>query len=89
MLCFTEGLFILHMNVLIYIHISKYVIAIFVDISFHFFSIYQDAYLNANSLYIKFFLPDVAYFSIAGFMFVTLVLSVTCTCVEDDEANKV
>ena len=37
----------------------------------------------------KFFLPDVASSSIAGFIFVTLVLSVTCTCVEDDEANKV
>ena len=42
-----------------------------------------------NSLYIMFFLPDVASSSIAGFIFVTLVLSVTCTCVEDNEANKV
>ena len=57
------------------------------------FSIYQDVYLNVNSLYIKFlynfFLPDVASTSIAAFMFVSLVLSVPLTFVEDDEANKV
>ena len=57
------------------------------------FSIYQDAYLNVNSLYIKFsytfFLPDVASASIAGFKFVSLLLSMTFTVVEDDEANKV
>ena len=63
------------------------------EMSFHFFSIYQDAYLNVNSLYIKFlyrfFLPDVASSSIALFMFVSLVLCVTCTVIKDDEANKV
>ena len=57
------------------------------------FSIYQDAYLNVNSLYIKFlykfFLPNVPSASIAGFKFVSLVLAVTFTVVEDDEANKV
>ena len=60
---------------------------------FPFFSIYQDAYLNVNSLYIKFFynffLPDVAPAAIAAFMFVSLVLSVHVMLVEDDEANKV
>ena len=44
-----------------------------------FFSIYQDAYVNVNSLYIKFlfnlFLPDVASASMAPFTFVSLVLS--------------
>ena len=58
-----------------------------------FFSIYQDEYVNVNSLYIKFlyniFLPDVASDSIAAFTFVSLVLSVPLTLVEDDEANKV
>ena len=81
------------MHVLIYIHISEYVVTIFFDIFFHFFSTYQDAYLNVHSLYIKFlykfFLADVASSSIAGFMFVTLILPVTCTFVEDDEADKV
>ena len=52
-------------------------INIFFDISFHFFSIYQDAYVDVNSLYI------------AAFMFVFIVLSVPWTLVEDDEANKV
>ena len=60
---------------------------------FPFFLIYQDAYLNVNSLYIKFlhmlFLPDVASASIACFKFVSVVLSVTFTMGEDDEANKV
>ena len=37
----------------------------------------------------KFFLPDVASASIAGFKFVSLPLSVTVTVVEDDESNKV
>ena len=37
----------------------------------------------------KFFLPDIASASIAGFKFVSLVLSVTFTVVDDDEANKV
>ena len=67
---------------IIHIHISEYVITIFFDISLQYFANYQDAYLNENSLYIKFlykfFLPDVASSSIAGFMLVTLVLSVTC-----------
>ena len=84
-------IYVLH--VLIYIHISEYVRTIFFDIFFPFFSIYQDVYLNVNSLYIKFlykfFLHDIASSSVAGFMFVTLVLSVICTFVEDDEANKV
>ena len=57
------------------------------------FSVYQDAYLHVNSLYIKFlytfFLHDVASASIAGFKLVSVVLSVTFTEVEDDEANKV
>ena len=57
------------------------------------FSIYQDAYVNVNSLYIKFlytfFLPDVASASSAAFTFVSLVLSVPLTLVEDDEVNKV
>ena len=81
------------MNVLIYIHISEYVRTIFFDISFHLFSIFQDAYVNVNSLYIKFlynfFLPDVASASIAAFTFVSFVLSVPLTLVEDDAANKV
>ena len=55
---------------------------------FPFFSICQDAYSNVNSLYIKFlykfFLPDVASASIAGFKFVSLVLSVPLTVVEND-----
>ena len=58
-----------------------------------FFSIYQDAYVNVNSLYIKFlynlFLPDVASASMAPFTFVSLVLSLHVMLVEDDEANKV
>ena len=37
----------------------------------------------------KFFLPDVASASIAGFMLVSVVLSLTFTVVEDDEVNKV
>ena len=58
------------------------------------FSIYQDVYVNINSLYIKFlnnfFLPDVAASaSIVAFRFVSLVLSMPLTLVEDDEANKV
>ena len=57
------------------------------------FYIYQDGYLNVNSLYIKIsvqvFLPDVASASIAGFKFVSVLLSLTFTVVEDDEANKV
>ena len=88
----TYHIYIHILHVLIYIHISEYVRTIFFDISFHFFLIYQDAYLNVNSLYIKFlcmfFLPDVASSSIADFMFVTLALPVTCIFVEDDEANK-
>ena len=64
---------------------------IFFDISFHFFSIYQDAYVNVNSLYIKFlynfFLPDVASVSITAFTFVSFVLSLPLTLVEDDVAN--
>ena len=64
----------------------------FLDI-FPFFPIYLDAYLNVNSLYIKFlykvFLLDVVSASISGFKFVSLLLSVTCPVVEDDEANKV
>ena len=58
-----------------------------------FFSIYQDAYVNVNSLYIKFlynfFLPDVASASIAAFTFVSPVLSLHVMLVEDDEANNV
>ena len=57
------------------------------------FLIYADAYVNANSLYIKFlynfFLPDVASVAIAAFTFVLIVLSVPFTLVEGDEANKV
>ena len=57
------------------------------------FSIYEDAYVNVNSLYIKFlynfFLPDVTCVSIAAFTFVLIVLSVPFTLVEGDEANKV
>ena len=57
------------------------------------FSLYQDAYLNVNSLYIKFlhtfFIPDVASASTAGFKLVSVVLSVTFTVGEDDETNKV
>ena len=60
---------------------------------FSIFSIYQDAYVNVNSLYIKFlynfFLPDAASAAIAAFTFVSLVLSVHVMFVEDDEANKV
>ena len=36
-----------------------------------------------------FFLPNVASASIAGYEFVSVVLSVTFTVSEDDEANKV
>ena len=57
------------------------------------FLIYQDAYVNVNSLYIKFlynfFLPDVASVSIVAFTFVSFLLSVPLTLVEDDVANKV
>ena len=49
---FDDISYVLH--VLIYIHIFEYVRTIFFDISFHFFSIYEDAYVNVNSLYIKF-----------------------------------
>ena len=66
---------------------------IFFDISFQFFSIYTDAYVNVNSLYIKFlynfFLPDVASVSIAAFTCESFLLSVPLTHVEDDVANKV
>ena len=76
-----------------YIHISEYVRTILFDIFFQFFSIYQDVYVNVNSLYIKFlynlFLPDVASASMAPFTFVSLVLSLHVMLVEDDEANKV
>ena len=54
---------------------------------------YKDAYVNVNSLYIKFlynlFLPDVASAAIASFMFVSLVQYVNVMLVEDDTANKV
>ena len=54
---------------------------------------YQDTYLNVNSLYIKFlhkfFLPDVASASITAFNLVSIIFSVTFTVVEDDKANKV
>ena len=57
------------------------------------FSIYQDAYVNVNSLYIKFlynfFLPDVSSSSKSAFMFLSLLLSVPITLLPDDEANKV
>ena len=57
------------------------------------FSIYEDAYVNVNSLYIKFlynfFLPDVASAAIASFMFLSFVPSFNVILVEDDEANKV
>ena len=57
-----------------------------------FFSIYADTYVNVNSLYIKFlytfFLPDVASVAVAAFTFVSIVLSVSFTLVEGDEANK-
>ena len=57
------------------------------------FSIYEGAYVNVNSLYIKslynILLPDVASASMAPFKFVSLVLSLHIMLVEDDEANKV
>ena len=56
------------------------------------FSIYQYAYLNVNSLYIKFLqkiLPDIASASIAGFKLELVFLSVTFTVIANDEANKV
>ena len=37
----------------------------------------------------KFFLPDVASASIAGFKYVSVILSMTFTVGEDDKANKV
>ena len=81
------------LHVFISIHISECVRTIFFDISFQFFSIYADAYVNVNSLYIKFlynfFLPDVASVSIATFTCESFVLSVPLTHVEDDVANKV
>ena len=56
------------------------------------FSVYQDAYVNVISLYIKFlynfFLPDVASASTAAFTFVSFVLSFHVMLVEDDEANN-
>ena len=80
------------LNVLIYIHISEYVRTmslIFPSI----FSIYQDAYVNVNSLYIKFlynfFLPDVASASITAFTIISFVLSVPLPVVEDYVADKV
>ena len=57
------------------------------------FPIYEDAYVNVNSLYVKFlynfFLPDVASPAIPSFMFLSLVQSFDVIVVEDDEANKV
>ena len=54
---------------------------------------YADAYVNVNSLFIKFlynfFLPDVASVSITAFTCESFVLSVPLTQVEDDVANKV
>ena len=56
------------------------------------FSIYEDAYVNVNSLYImflyNFFLPDVASAAIPSFMFLSLISSFHIIFVEDDEANK-
>ena len=79
--------------ILIYVSMWELYFEIYVS-SFRYlsiFSIYQDAYLNVNSLYIKslhkFFLPDVA--SIAGCELISVVLSVTVTVGDDDEANKV
>ena len=63
------------------------------DSSFHFFSIYADAYVNVNSLYINFlynfFLPDVVSVTLAAFTSELLVLSVPVTQVEDVVPNKV
>ena len=57
------------------------------------FSIYQDAYVNVNSLYINFlyniFLPDVSPSSKSAFMILSLLLSVPFTLLADDVANKV
>ena len=57
------------------------------------FPIYEDAYVNVNSLNIKFlynfFLPDVASPAIPSFMFLSLVKSFDVIVVEDDDANKV
>ena len=58
-----------------------------------FLSIYQGAYVNVNSFYIKFLynfsLPDVASAAIASFTFVSVVAYVNVMLVKDDAANKV
>ena len=65
---------------------------IFFDISVHFFSIYEDALVNVNSLYIKFlynfFLPDVSSLVIPSFMFLSLIPSFDVIVVENDDTNK-
>ena len=75
----------------IYMHISEYVRTIFFDISI--FSISEDAYVNVNSLYIKFlfnfFLPDVSSPAIPSVMFLSLKQFYDIISVADDEANKV
>ena len=78
------------------IHIYSYILVCENYILWHFFpffSIYADAYVNVNSLYIKFlynfFLPDVASVSIAAFTCESFVLSMPLTHVEVDVANKV
>ena len=58
-----------------------------------FFSIYEDAYVNVNSLYIKFlynlFLPDVSSLAMPSFMLLSFIPSFDIIVVEDDAANKV
>ena len=84
-------IYVLH--VCISIDISEYVGTIFFDISFQFLSIYEDEYINVNSLYIKFlfnfFLPDVISVSPPPFPSEFVVLSVAFTHVDDDVPNKV
>ena len=57
------------------------------------FSRSEDAYVNVNSLYIKFlynfFLPDVSSPAIPSVMFLSLIQSCDNIFVADDEANKV
>ena len=75
-------------------NIYSYVLELYLfEIFFHFFfnisrCIFKYKFIVYKVLYI-FFLPDVATSSIAPYMFVSLVLCVTCTVFEDDKANKV
>ena len=80
------------MHVCISIDISEYVGTIFFDISVQFLSIYEDGYINVNSLHIKFLLnffsPDVISDTPSPFPSEFSVLTVAFTQV-DDVPNKI